>query len=184
VRDGQTSPHRPRLVVSRSTCPPLSPPPHANSIVIGPAVIKHTHTSSPFAGGTAMAGRAAKGSRQYALCIWITWARRPDMHHTPCYGAYGLAGPMCVCSMYVDHMGAQARYGRAGPICLMYSNKQQMSLQARQGSQAVCIMYMDHMSSQARYTSSTIIWIIWARKPDVQGREVVWACSPDMHHVA
>jgi hypothetical protein len=27
LRDGQTSPHRPRLVVSRSTCLPLSPPP-------------------------------------------------------------------------------------------------------------------------------------------------------------
>jgi hypothetical protein len=27
VCDGQTSPHRPRLVVSRSTCPPISPPP-------------------------------------------------------------------------------------------------------------------------------------------------------------
>ena len=44
VRDGQTSPHRPRLVVSRSTCPPPSSPPHANSFVIGPAVIKHTPT--------------------------------------------------------------------------------------------------------------------------------------------
>ena len=43
VRDGQTHPHRPRLVVSHSTCPPLSSPPHANSFVIGPAVIKHTH---------------------------------------------------------------------------------------------------------------------------------------------
>ena len=42
VRDGQTSPRRPRLVVSCSTCPPLSFPPHANSFVIGPAVIKHT----------------------------------------------------------------------------------------------------------------------------------------------
>ena len=42
MRDGQTSPHRPRLVVSRSTCPPLSSPPHANSFVLGPAVIKHT----------------------------------------------------------------------------------------------------------------------------------------------
>jgi hypothetical protein len=42
VRDGQTSPHRPRLVVSRSTCPPLSPSPHANSFIIGTAVInKH-----------------------------------------------------------------------------------------------------------------------------------------------
>ena len=43
VRDGQTSALRPRLVVSRSTCPPLSPSPHANSFVIGTAVInKHT----------------------------------------------------------------------------------------------------------------------------------------------
>ncbi len=47
VRDGQTSPHRPRLVVSRSTCL-HSPPPHAN--VIGPItsklpVIKHTPKS-------------------------------------------------------------------------------------------------------------------------------------------
>jgi hypothetical protein len=43
VRHGQTSPHRPRLVVSRSTCPPIFPPPHANSFVLGPAVI-NTHT--------------------------------------------------------------------------------------------------------------------------------------------
>ena len=43
VRDGQTHPHRPRLVVSHSTCPPLSSSPPANSFVIGPAVIKHTH---------------------------------------------------------------------------------------------------------------------------------------------
>ena len=45
VRDGQTSPHRPRLVVSRSTC---LHSPHAN--VIGPItsklpVIKHTPKS-------------------------------------------------------------------------------------------------------------------------------------------
>jgi hypothetical protein len=45
VRDGQTSPHRPRLVVSRSTCPSLSPSPHANSVIIGTAVI-NTHTVS------------------------------------------------------------------------------------------------------------------------------------------
>ena len=36
---GQTSPHRPRLVVSRSTCSLLSPSPHANSCRIGTAVI-------------------------------------------------------------------------------------------------------------------------------------------------
>ncbi len=41
VRDGQTSPLRSGLVVSRSTCPPLSSPPHANSFVIGPAVINY-----------------------------------------------------------------------------------------------------------------------------------------------
>jgi hypothetical protein len=42
VCDGQTSSQRPRLVVSRSTrtiCSPLSPSPHANSFVIGTAVI-------------------------------------------------------------------------------------------------------------------------------------------------
>ena len=41
----QTGPHRPRLVVSRGTCPPLSPCPHANSFIIGTAVI-NTHTST------------------------------------------------------------------------------------------------------------------------------------------
>ena len=46
VCDGQTSPHRPRLVVSRCTCPPLSPSPHANSFVIGPAVL-NTHIELP-----------------------------------------------------------------------------------------------------------------------------------------
>jgi hypothetical protein len=49
VRDGQTSPHRPRLVVSRSTCPPLYPSPHANSFIIGTAVIntRVTYSQSP-----------------------------------------------------------------------------------------------------------------------------------------
>ena len=37
LRDGQTSLLRPRLVVSRSKCPPLSSSPHANSFVIGTA---------------------------------------------------------------------------------------------------------------------------------------------------
>jgi hypothetical protein len=45
VRAGQTHPHRPRLVVSHSTCPPLSSSPHAHSFVIGPAVIKHTQAA-------------------------------------------------------------------------------------------------------------------------------------------
>ncbi len=49
VRDGQPSPHRPRLFVSRSTCPPLSPSPHANSFIKGTAEpyckSLHTHTA-------------------------------------------------------------------------------------------------------------------------------------------
>ena len=42
VCGGQPSPHKPRLVVSHSTCPPLSSSPHAHSFVLGTAVInKH-----------------------------------------------------------------------------------------------------------------------------------------------
>jgi hypothetical protein len=47
VRDGQASPHRPRLVVSHSTCPPISPSPHAHSLLIGTAVI-NTHATLEF----------------------------------------------------------------------------------------------------------------------------------------
>ena len=44
VRDERTHLHRPRLVVSHSTCPPLFSSHPANSFVIGPAVINtHTH---------------------------------------------------------------------------------------------------------------------------------------------
>jgi hypothetical protein len=39
---GQPSPHKPRLVVSHSTCPLLSSSPHAHSFVLGTAVI-NTH---------------------------------------------------------------------------------------------------------------------------------------------
>jgi hypothetical protein len=43
VRDGQTSPHKPRLVVPHSRCPSLSHSPPAHSFIIGPAVI-NTHS--------------------------------------------------------------------------------------------------------------------------------------------
>ena len=52
VRDGQTSPHRPRLVESHSTCLSLSPCPHANSFVTGTAIINNNrdlHVLSPIA---------------------------------------------------------------------------------------------------------------------------------------
>jgi len=51
---GEPSPHRPRLVVSRSTCPPRSSSPHAHSFVLGTAVInnnKVNRTGSLQSGG-------------------------------------------------------------------------------------------------------------------------------------
>jgi hypothetical protein len=45
VCGGQPSPHKPRIVVSHITCPPLSSSPHAQSFVLGTAVI-NTHTQS------------------------------------------------------------------------------------------------------------------------------------------
>jgi hypothetical protein len=46
VRDGQPSPHRPRLVVSRSTCPPLSPSHPREQRCNGYCSNKHTHHDS------------------------------------------------------------------------------------------------------------------------------------------
>jgi len=43
---GQTSPHKPLLVVPHSTCPSLSPSPPTHSFIIGPAVI-NTHIAAP-----------------------------------------------------------------------------------------------------------------------------------------
>jgi hypothetical protein len=62
VRDGQTSPHKPRLVVSHSTCPPLSPSPSslANSFVMGTAVTNNNcvnNLSSPSQGRPRPASR-------------------------------------------------------------------------------------------------------------------------------
>jgi hypothetical protein len=42
VRDGQPSPHRPRLVVSPSTCPPISPPPPRKQLCTRSCSNKHT----------------------------------------------------------------------------------------------------------------------------------------------
>jgi hypothetical protein len=68
VRDGQTSPHRPRFVVSRSTCPPLSPSPHANSVIIGTAVLnthsnKTTTHANSFIIGTAVINKHTQSGR-------------------------------------------------------------------------------------------------------------------------
>jgi len=61
VRDGKTSPHKPRLVVPHITCPPLSPSPPAHSFIIGPVVI-NTHTGSTQPWYEAMA--LTKGARR------------------------------------------------------------------------------------------------------------------------
>ena len=58
VRDGH-SPHRPRLVVSRSTCPPLSPPPPLKQLCTRSCSNKHTPPndhSSLFAWGEGDSG--------------------------------------------------------------------------------------------------------------------------------
>jgi hypothetical protein len=46
VCGGQTSPHKPRLAVSHSTCPPLSSSPHAHSFVLGTAIINNNNRHS------------------------------------------------------------------------------------------------------------------------------------------
>jgi hypothetical protein len=92
VRDGQPSPHRPQLVVSRSTCPPISPSPHANSFVLGPAVI-NTHTP---AGGWACTSNAGvlglipkreepgKTGRPPVLKYWVTHGSQREQLYTRC----------------------------------------------------------------------------------------------------
>ena len=46
VCGGQTSPHKPRLVVSHSTCSPRSSSPHAHSFVLGTAVINNNNNNT------------------------------------------------------------------------------------------------------------------------------------------
>jgi hypothetical protein len=81
VRDGQTSSHWPRLVVSRSTCPPLSTPPFpANSFVIGTAVI-NTHSEPKFAceASPPATALASPGTPAHSVAASARRARPP--HH-------------------------------------------------------------------------------------------------------
>ena len=57
---GQTSPQKPRLAVSHSTCPPLSSP-NAHSFVLGTAVINNNNN-----GPTALATVTVDGRRSAA----------------------------------------------------------------------------------------------------------------------
>jgi hypothetical protein len=63
VCSGQTSPHKPRLVVSHSTCPPLSSSPHANSFVLGTAVL-NTHTPGTAPGTVRARPLTTEGARR------------------------------------------------------------------------------------------------------------------------
>jgi hypothetical protein len=63
VCGGQLSPHKPRLLVSHSTCPPLSSSPHAHSFVLGTPVINtHTVTDKP--------STSTPGNRSALHCRW------------------------------------------------------------------------------------------------------------------
>jgi hypothetical protein len=70
VCGGQPSPHRPRLVVSHSTCPPLSSSPHAHNFGLGTTVInKHTHVNSFVLGPAVMNTRTKLFATQTASLV-------------------------------------------------------------------------------------------------------------------
>ena len=80
VFGGQPSPHKPRLVVSHSTCPPLSSSPHAHSFVLGTAVINNNCQVHVWAAqGTQTDGSTGATSRsmssekciKFAESIWL-----------------------------------------------------------------------------------------------------------------
>jgi hypothetical protein len=75
-----SSPHRPRLVVSRSTCPPLSPFPYANSFVIGPAVINTHTTTRHFQSSKVHTGARNAATRENRVppCVNPRWAPDPQ----------------------------------------------------------------------------------------------------------
>ncbi len=76
VCGGQPSPHKPRLVVSHSTCPPLSSSPHAHSFVLGTAVINNNnpHARRVFASSFST---GPTGDRGALHCRWNVIATQP-----------------------------------------------------------------------------------------------------------
>jgi len=92
VRDGQTRPHRPRLVASRSTCPPPSPPPreqlynrycsskHTTVINTHTSINEHTSlTPSPSRAAVAAAQLLGRSAVPRDLMRW----RERSVHCTP-----------------------------------------------------------------------------------------------------
>jgi hypothetical protein len=80
VCGGQTSPHKPRLVVSHSTCPPLSSSPHAHIFVLGTAVINNnfSHSDSARRVRQISAGNSVRSSlrQHWPVYQWGAWQRK------------------------------------------------------------------------------------------------------------
>jgi len=83
---GQPSPHKPRLVVSHSTCPPLSSSPHAYSFVLGTAVINNNnnpHGKFHLAGVTPKS-KVIQAGVPRPSSTWLTAFRAFQMPSNPC----------------------------------------------------------------------------------------------------
>jgi hypothetical protein len=123
VCGGQPSPHKPRLVVPHSTCPPLSSSPHAHSFVLGTAVINtrtHTHSTTIEDPGRFSQGASLKpdesegcspvsGGRTIRLCRRTTVLPRFDPRYTLVPGIYAEPSPSlqwCLGLLAVERMWA------------------------------------------------------------------------------
>ncbi len=86
VRDGQTSPHRPQLVVSRSTCPLLFIPPTREQLCNRYCNNKHTRFASSFSTGQPRDHGALQ-------CHWTAFATKPIGQCVPVQTRCILHGP-------------------------------------------------------------------------------------------
>ena len=89
VCGGQTSPHKPQLVVSHSTCPPRSSSPHAHSFVSVTAVINNNNRNTHNLDSASVTGKYSLGIRapgqRWILDAGLRWGGpgRPPFWRTP-----------------------------------------------------------------------------------------------------
>ena len=76
VCGGQTSPHKPRLVVSHSTYSPRSSSPHAHSFVLGTAVINNNNNGACF-------GFGSEFGIGFTLLLTRSFTRSSPSRHPP-----------------------------------------------------------------------------------------------------